>query len=179
MQTGIEQEKGPLDREIDRRKKAESLLIQREGELAELRRELEEMNAALKVVIRQRAEDRSEMEKTVLANVKASVFPFLEKLKSSPLSEVQKELLREIEERLSEITSPFVRELSSGHLGLSPNEVQVAGLIREGRSSMEISQLLNISVHTVISYRYCIRKKTGLKGKKVNLRAYLQTLQGG
>jgi DNA-binding CsgD family transcriptional regulator len=62
---------------------------------------------------------------------------------------------------------------------LSPNEVQVAGLIREGRSSKEISQLLNISVHTVISYRYCIRKKTGLKGKKVNLRAYLQTLQGG
>jgi DNA-binding CsgD family transcriptional regulator len=58
----------------------------------------------------------------------------------------------------------------------SPNELQVANLIRQGKTSKEVARLLNLSIRTVDSYRDSIRKKLGLKNKKVNLRTYLASL---
>jgi DNA-binding CsgD family transcriptional regulator len=85
--------------------------------------------------------------------------------------------LSEIELQLGDIASSFIKELSSEFIGLSPSEIQVASMIKEGKSSKEIARILNISVNTVLSHRYYIRIKTGLKGKKKNLRSYLQTME--
>jgi PAS domain S-box-containing protein len=166
-----------LRREIEERVKIEYALRARECEIEKSQRELEEMNAALKVLLKQRSVDKAEVETSVLANIKLSILPFLERLKITSLNENQLALLSEVEVRLKDITSPFVKELSSEYLGLSPNEIQVASLVKEGRSSKEIATFLNVSVYTVISYRYNIRRKTGLKGQKVNMRAYLQNLK--
>jgi len=78
---------------------------------------------------------------------------------------------------LEEITSPFTRRISSEFLGLTPAEIQVASLIRDGKSSKEIARILNISINTVHTYRFNIRKKTGVKNNKVNLRSFLKTLE--
>jgi DNA-binding CsgD family transcriptional regulator len=53
----------------------------------------------------------------------------------------------------------------------------VASLIRDGKSSKEIARILNISINTVHTYRFNIRKKTGVKNNKVNLRSFLKTLE--
>jgi DNA-binding CsgD family transcriptional regulator len=81
-----------------------------------------------------------------------------------------------LESNLGDIVSPFVTKLSSRYLNLTPTEIQVASLIRDGRTTKEIGALLHLSANTIMSHRYHIRGKLGLKNKKVNLRSYLQSL---
>lgn len=56
-------------------------------------------------------------------------------------------------------------------------EIHVANLIKSGKSNKEISQFLNSSIHTISRHRENIRKKTGLKNSKTNLRTFLLTLE--
>jgi PAS domain S-box-containing protein len=162
--------------ENEARKSSENELRSREMELGNGRRELEEMNAALKVLLKQREEDKVNMEMNIISNIKTSVLPYIEKLELSGLADGQMRVSSMIKSLLGEITSPFIRKVSSEFLGFTPNEIQVASLVKEGKSSKEIAEILNISPNTVHTYRYKIRIKTGLKNNKVNLRSYLQTL---
>jgi len=50
-------------------------------------------------------------------------------------------------------------------------------LIRQGRSSKEIADVLNLSSRTVETHRRNMRTKLGIKDKKTNLRSYLLTNQ--
>lgn len=149
----------------------------REMELKNRSIELEEMNAALKVLLKQRDEDRSTMEMNVLTNMKTFILPHIERLEKAGLEEGQIKSLSMLRGHLEEITSPFTRRISSEFLGLTPAEIQVASLIRDGKSSKEIARILNISINTVHTYRFNIRKKTGVKNNKVNLRSFLKTLE--
>jgi len=159
------------------RKTTEGILKAREVELEEKQKDLEEMNSALRVLLKQREEDKTAMETNIMKNIQTSVLPYLEKLQSSGLREGQMAYLSEVELHLYEITSSYVKELSSEYIGLSPCQTQVALLIKEGKSSKKIAELLNISLNTVLYHRYHIRKKAGLKGKKINLRSHLETLK--
>lgn len=163
--------------EMEVRKRTEVMLRSREMELQNRGVELEEMNAALKVLLKQREEDRSTMEMNIISNMKTFVLPHLERLHSAPLDENLMKSVSMIASHIEEITSPFTRKISSEFLGLTPTEIQVASLIREGKSSKDIARLMNISLNTVHTYRYNIRRKTGLKRNKVNLRSYLRTLE--
>jgi PAS domain S-box-containing protein len=165
-----------LKLENEARKSSENELRSREMELEKGRRELEEMNSALKVLLKQREEDKANMEMNIISNIKTSVLPYMEKLELSGLTDGQMAVSSMIKSLLGEITSPFIRKVSSEFLGFTPNEIQVAALVKEGKSSKEIAEILNISLNTVHTYRYKIRIKTGLKNNKVNLRSYLQTL---
>ena len=51
----------------------------------EQKQSLEEANIALKVLIKQRENDKLELEKNVLTNVKESVLPYVEKVKGSSI----------------------------------------------------------------------------------------------
>ena len=51
-----------------------------------------------------------------------------------------------------------------------------ANLIREGKSTKEIAELLIISERAIEFHRNNIRDKLGLKKSKTNLRSYLMTL---
>ncbi len=112
----------------------------------------------------------------MLANVKELMLPYVERLKNSRLDADQETLVGILESNIKEIVSPFVTKLSSRFLSLTPTEIQVAGLIRDGKSSKEIAVLLNASENTVRSHRFHIRSKLGLINKKVNLRSYLKSL---
>ena len=81
-----------------------------------------------------------------------------------------------LKSHIQKITSPLIRQLSSKYLGLTPTEIRVAALIKNGKTTKEISELLYLSEYTVIFHRDNIRGKLGLKGKKINLQSYLQSL---
>lgn len=146
-------------------------------ELMNTKKELEDMNAALRVMLRQRDEDKNNIEQSIISNIKSSVFPFLEHLKATSLTEDQMTYCSEVEYCLNDITSSLIKELSSANIGLSPTEIQIASLIKEGKSSKEIARIFNISVYTVTSHRYHIRRKLGFNRRDKNLRAYLLTLK--
>jgi len=164
-------------RDITNRKRAEEAVRKSEAELVEKSRHLEEVNAALRVLLKQREGDKADLEERLLANVKELVLPYVEKLKNSRLHFDQMTLVGILESNMKEIVSPFVTKLSSRFLSLTPTEIQVASLIKDGKTSKEIASLIHASENTVRSHRFHIRSKLGIKNKKVNFRSYLQSLQ--
>lgn len=179
------------------RRELESLVQARTAELAEINRQLREeieqrkqttlelrassdrlheMNTAMSVLLDKRSEDHQRAEELIRLNLKELIDPFLNRLENSGLRRTQKQLLEIIRMNLEEVVGSPTPDFSSRYYMFSPNELQVANLIRQGRTSKEVARLLNLSVRTVDSYRDSIRKKLGLKNKKVNLRTYLASL---
>ncbi len=165
-----------LKREIEERKLAEQTLMKKEEELQLKSLNLEEANTALKVLLKRGEQDKKELEEKVLSNIRELALPYLEKLKSGPLDDKQAAYVHLLESSLNDIISPFLQRLSSQYLNLTPTEIQVANLVREGKSTKEISELLTISKRAVEFHRNNIRDKLGLKKEKANLRSYLLSL---
>jgi PAS domain S-box-containing protein len=162
--------------DITERKMAEEVLKKREQELQLKSQSLEEANTALKVLLKHREEDKTTLEEQVLANVKKLVIPYLEKLKGPRLDSSQRLHVEIIEAHLNDIVSPFLRNLSSAYLSLTPREIEVATLVKEGKTTKEITKLLNISTTAVDFHRKNLRSKFGIKSKKTNLRSFLTSL---
>ena len=157
--------------------RAQEDLKQKEMELYQQKKMLEDSNVALKVLLEHREQDRRRMEENALANVRKLVTPYLERLRFQKLDARNRNLVEIIESRLDEITAPFLNRLTAMHRLLTPREIDVAVLVREGRTSKEIAELLAISVSGVDFHRKKIRKKLGLANNKSNLRSYLLSLQ--
>jgi len=160
-------------RDITERRRMEEALRKREEELEHKSRNLEEMNTALRVLLKHREEDKSELEERLLSNVKKLVVPYVEKLRKSRLTEEQASYVDILDDHLQDILSPFLRNLGTRHLNLTPKEIQVASLIREGKTSKDIADVLGVSARAVDFHRDNIRIKLGIKNKKANLRSYL------
>lgn len=167
---------GVVVRDITDLKLYEQQLLQRELELEARARDLEEMNTALKVLLKRREGDKEELKKNMLLNIQELILPYLAKLKDSDLDRMQQSCVELITNNLDNITSPFLRIMSTDHLRLSPSEIRVADHIRQGKNTKEIADMLFLSCNTVDSYRKSIRKKLGVLNKKINLRTYLIAL---
>ena len=150
---------------------------ERTRELEAQKKSLEEINTAMKVLLKKREGDKTEIEDNILSNVKTLIEPYVDKLKRSSLPQGQKTLINILESNLNEIVSPFARKLSSKLLNLTPSEIQVSNLVKQGKTTKEMANILNISGKTVGFHRENIRKKLGLKNKKANLKAHLLSLQ--
>jgi PAS domain S-box-containing protein len=133
-------------------------------------------NGVLNVLLKHREEDKATLEEQVLANVKKLVLPYLEKLKGPRLDSSQRVHIEIIDAHLNDIASPFLRNLSSAYLSLTPREIEVATLVKEGKTTKEITRLLNISTTAVDFHRKNLRSKFGIKSKKTNLRSFFTSL---
>lgn len=162
--------------EITALKLAEESLKKTTKELMRQKKDLEETNIALKVLLKQRELDKVDLEEKVLANIKELVFPYMEKLKNSQLNKNQKAMMGIIEGHLKDIVSPFLKRISSVSNILTPQELQIATLIKDGKSSKEIASMLNISLSTINFHRKNLRSKFGLSHQRANLRSYLLSL---
>lgn len=136
---------------------------------------LEEVNTALRVLLKQRESDKSDLETNILTNVGQLVLPHIAKLKKTRLDATQESVLGVIEDNLKEITSPIIRTLQT--FGLTPTEIEIVSLIKTGKTAKQAAELLGISPRTLEGHRYNIRKKLGLDQKKLNLRSYLLSLK--
>jgi PAS domain S-box-containing protein len=158
-------------------KKVEQALQQREKDLQLKTRELEDVNTALRVLLKRREEDLTQLEERVLSNVKELVEPYLQKLKKCVLDERQRTYTNILESNLNDIVSPFSSKLSAKYSKLTPKEIQIANLIKQGKTTKEIAGLLDLSDKTIESHRKSMRNKLGIKEKKVNLRTHLLSIQ--
>jgi len=163
--------------DITDRKRAEASLRKREQELDLKSSSLEEANTALKVLLKRREEDKAALEENILLNVKKLVLPYVEKLRGLRLDESQMAHLSIIESHLVDIISPFLKTMTSQYMSLTPREIQIAGLVKDGRTTKEMTELLNISATAIDFHRKNIRMKFGIKNKKANLRSFLMSLQ--
>ena len=166
----------PLKKTEEALKQRERDLRDREHELEIKTQNLEDANTALRVLLEQRERDKRDMEDSLVANIREVVEPYLEKLAQSRLDERQRAWLGITRSHLDTVISPFLKRLSSLADCLTPREIEVAVLVKEGRMNKEIAGILGCSVDAVDFHRKNIRKKLGLTRRKVNLRAYLLSL---
>ncbi len=164
-------------RDITERKREEAILKQQAQDLLFRVRNLEEVNNALQDLLNRRDDDKSELEGNVVLNVKELVFPYIEKLKMAILDPKENAYVKVLESNLNNIISPFTSRLSSSLLNLTPTEIRVANLVKEGKSTKEIADLFNLSRRTIDVHRDNIRKKLGIKNKKINLRTHLSHMR--
>ena len=159
--------------EITALKVTEEALKQSQETLTEQKQSLEENNIAMKVLLKQREQDRLDLEKKVLNNVKDLVLPYIEKLKNARLKTKDRTLVEIVDRHLQDIISPMIQKLANANIILTPQEIQVASLVKDGKASKEIATILNVSETTVHFHRKNLRRKFGLSNSQTNLRSYL------
>ena len=170
--------------EIEERKLAEKALQEAHDELEQrvadrttelnLKTErLTEANIALRILLEKREEDKEELEGKVMFNIEKLIFPYLEKLKMRCNNEYQEAFLEIIQTNLDEITSSFAYNHKDYLANLTPTQIQIADLIKQGLATKKIASLLNLSPFTIAFHRQEIRKRLSLTNKKINLQAAL------
>jgi DNA-binding CsgD family transcriptional regulator len=139
-------------------------------------RSLKERETVVEYLLRRNGEAERRLARNVAANVELLLGPLLADIKSRCRDP---ELLGDLEllgRRLEGIASPFLRCLSAANRGLSRRELEVASLIREGRSSKDIAGLLRVTEKAVDFHRMNLRKKLGMHGTGESLFERLREL---
>jgi PAS domain S-box-containing protein len=161
--------------DITERKKAETELRIAYEKLKDEQRRLVEKHIALREVLGQIEGEKKETKLQIQANMERLVLPILSTLNAAAGAE-EKVHLELLEKSLEDVTAPFVRNLEASISRLTPREIQICSMIKEGLRSKEIASTLNISVLTVHQFRQQIRKKLRISKKKTNLVSYLRSI---
>ncbi len=157
-------------------REAENRLLKSKDALLSEKRKLEEANTALKVLLKQNQANQRDLEADVLDNVHRFIRPVLHRLAGLNLPKQANALIASLDQRILKLTAPFFRRLSNMKTILTPQEIEVAALIREGRSTKEIAAHLNLSITTVNFHRRNLRRKFNLNNTATNLRTFLMGL---
>jgi len=133
----------------------------------------ESVQAALREVLATIENQKCSIVKTIETNINKVVMPLLHGIEGLlPGSERGKVQL--LKQRLQDITDPYVDRLSNQIPGLTPSEIRICELVKNGMSSKEIASTLHLSPATVSRHREHIRRKLGLVRNGANLASYLQ-----
>jgi len=162
-------------RDITEERRTLYALQKYQQELVAKSRTLEEVNTTLKVLLKQREDDRKELEERFVSNVREMVLPYVNRMRRAGLDRNSENHLDIIAANLDEIISPLLNTLRQ--VNLTPRELEVATLVKEGKRTKEIAEIAGIAPSSVDSHRNAIRKKLGLNNEKVNLRSYLLSLR--
>jgi len=162
---------------IIEKKEAEMLLKQNTDELRKQTVELEGKNIALREIISQIELEKKALQDQIQLNIELTVLPLLKKMQNpdTPL-ENRKRYVEAVQQNLVDITSSFTRKVVEDRVRLSPRELEICNLIKNGLSNKEISELLQISLLTVERHRHNVRKKLHIDNKKINLATFLRDL---
>ena len=79
-----------------------------------------------------------------------------------------------LKKNLDKIISPFIKDMNQ--YNFTPTELEVARYIRDGKSTKDMADILNLAVRSIDFYRYNICKKPRINNK-VNLRSCLLSLE--
>lgn len=143
------------------------LLVEREN--------LERKNFALKEILNQFEAGKKEIADQIQSNIFRIAMPLIDHLQgqTAPGAEHYLTLLKN---SLIDIISPFVGRLETRSSRLTPRELEICNMIKNGLTSKEIASALHNSIETVFKQRKIIRRKLGIANRKRNLTSYLRSL---
>ena len=130
---------------------------------------LEEQNNILLSALGQMQIEKEQLETTIETNVEKFIKPSLDVLKRK----VDGKDVDVVSGIIDQICYPVTKKRTAKLAVLSPREKEVAVLIKDGKSSKEIAEMLIITKKAVDYHRQNIRKKLGLT-RSDNLRNYLE-----
>jgi len=134
---------------------------------------LQEANIALRTVLARLEEEKCGIKASIAANIQKVIMPIVFELELEVTGR-QRSYVTLLRRSLQEIASPFLTHISRDHVQLTPVEIAIGTMIRNGLSTKDIAQLRCISAATVRRHRENIRRKLGLRNRKANLATYLQ-----
>ncbi len=136
--------------------------------------QLRKKHIALQEVLAHLEDEKLKIKQQVAKTVDQVLMPTLNRINSSQTSSNQGyfDVLKNGLEELSSTSSTIVQIYSK----LTPREIEICNLIKNGSTSKEIAQTLNISMLTVNKHRERIRKKLVISNKSINLTSYLKRL---
>ncbi|MBN1211003.1 MAG: PAS domain-containing protein [candidate division Zixibacteria bacterium] len=161
-------------RDITEIKKSQQALNAMYEKLKEERSALHEKNIALREILGHIEEEKLQISRQMKANIERVVMPVIKTLREK-VKDNDREYFSLLENCLKDITAPFVNKLESRFSKLSPREIEICNMVKNGHSSKDIATALSISVHTVIKQRQRIRSKLGITNGSINLTSYLMT----
>jgi len=164
-----------LEIEIDKHIKIENELTISREKISEQSACLEQSNKTLQNVINEAAEERKKIEIAVKENINTMVLPILKKIESSNDNN-SKIYSRIVQENLLNIFSAFGINLKQLNKELSPREIEICNLIKNGLTNKEIAELINLSHRSVEKHRENIRKKLQLTNQNTEIKKYLDTI---
>ncbi len=138
------------------------------------RKALKEANSALRAVLARIEEEKQGIYRDVKTNIERVIMPLLHAL-ALDLPQSKWKYVEVLKANLEEIVSPFVNNLSENCLSLTPTEVNICNLIRNGLQTKEIARMRGVSTATIKRHREHIRRKFKITNRDVNLTTYLQT----
>ncbi len=137
---------------------------------------LQEARSAVGFMAEMKDQERFRVEEVMAYNTRELTLPLLRKLKSSSLSREQLDTVTLLESILSDMVSDFSFKLNSPALGLTPQELIIAGMIKDGLSTKELAARLNLAPSTIEFHRHNLRRKLNITNKRVNLQTMLRSL---
>ena len=160
--------------DITKQKKIELALRKTSDKLKSESKALEEKNITLRQILKHLEDRKEQFKQAVCTEVQRQTLPVLERLKPG-LPDSQIAAIDEVIEQLRELFSSNCSELASRFSMLTPRETAVCELVRDGKSSKEISEQLHLSLFTVNKHREQARKKLRINNKGISLNAYLRS----
>jgi DNA-binding CsgD family transcriptional regulator len=134
---------------------------------------LKERNIALKVLLETQGQEKQQQVEKITRHFERLVLPYYEKLKRCHDKETRLTLLEIVEANTHVCLSTEKQLYYSSYREFTPMEVQVADLIKLGKSSKEIADLLNISPRSVYFHRNNLRRKLNIHKTHSNLKTTL------
>ena len=134
-----------------------------------------EMYVTMRNLMKAFDREKTGLERTISHKIETLLLPALDKVGREPTAELRNTFLDILREQLIGLTKGFGTELDARFLSLTRTEMNICRLIQSGYSSKEIAENLNLSFETIHTHRKNIRKKLGLRGRKVNLYSMLSS----
>jgi DNA-binding NarL/FixJ family response regulator len=153
-----------LEREVESRTQA----------LDAANRELGQKNIALREVLAAVHEQVEAVRNGFVEQIEQYLVPEIKLLRNSDLLRDSATLER-MENVLVSLTTPPDQSLSDQVAHLTPAELRMCSLVRQGLTAKEIAEQEHLSVETVNTHRKNIRRKLGLTNQKISLTTRLQT----
>ena len=164
----------PMVVDITERKKAEDALSVAMEELRAEREALSEKNIALKQILGHIEAERQDYKEKLCRDVEEAISSVISQLRLIADKKYEHEL-EALDIALHGILGKDFKDFSERMSKLTPRELEICNLIKEGQTSKQIASSLNLSLLTVHKHREQIRKKLGIINKSINLSTYLKS----
>ena len=138
------------------------------------RKALQESNNALRIVLARIEQEKQELHRDIKMNVEKILMPILHAL-ALQLPPAQIRYVEMLQTNLEEITSPFISQLSRSYHSMTPTEIAICNMIRNGMRTKEIADMRGVSEATVNRHREKIRRKLKITNQDINLATFLQS----
>ena len=137
--------------------------------------ELVDNRKALETLVEKISKIKSDTQQKIAAQLNTDILPLLEEIKIEKRPERTK-MIAEITIKKLKMIIPSSDNPYVILKVLTPMEMRIASMIKDGYKSSDIAYLQFISLDTVKTHRGNIRKKLGIRNKQINLSSYLKSI---